>query len=279
MQVDLHVHTDESDGTWTSQEVVQEAFARGLTAIAITDHDTTDGIEAAVEHAPKRLHVIPGIELGAMSQDGEDVHILGLWIDHHNAQLQEQLTIFREGRLARTGKILALLRELGIELKHEEVAKFAHKNVLSRSHIASALLAKEIVTSKSEAFARFLDPGAPAYVPRHKLMPKKAVELILKAGGVPVLAHPGTLDNLRVLPTLIEAGLVGLEVIHPTHNQERTQFFSDLAKKSGLLPSGGSDCHGPGGKDHVYLGKYSIPWLWAKKLALKAAHKPKTFLH
>src|SRR5690554_98000 len=178
LRIDLHVHTNESDGTWTPREVVHEAFARGLSVIAITDHDTTEGIAAAIEHAPKGLEVIPGIELGSIAPDGEDLHILGLWIDPTYGPLQEQLALFRASRRTRIDKILVRLQNLGITITKDEVVKYAHKGVLSRSHIASALLAKGIVSSKDEAFARFIGQGAPAYVERHKLTPERAVELI-----------------------------------------------------------------------------------------------------
>lgn len=269
MCVDLHVHTTESDGTWTPQEVVREAVQRGLKAIAITDHDTTAGIHAAQEQAPTGLTVIPGIEVNAAAPDGADIHILGLWIDPLNAALQEQLNTLRESRLERTEKILSLLGQLGISLTVDDVLKYAREDVVSRSHIASALLEKGVVASKAEAFQRLIGEGCPAYVPRYKVEPARAVDLILQAGGVPVLAHPGLLNNLDVLPLLVDAGLVGLEVIHPSHNEDQTRYYLTVADQYGLLPSGGSDCHGPGGKDQVYLGSYTIPEEWLHKLAAR----------
>ncbi len=266
MRVDLHVHTTESDGTWTPQEVVREAVQRGLKAIAITDHDTTAGIRAAQENAPEGLEVVPGIEINAAAPDGADIHILGLWIDPEHPALQEQLDILRRSRIERTEKILSLLRGLGIAITLDDVLKYAQEEVVSRSHIASVLLDKEVVSSKAEAFQRLIGEGCPAYVPRYKVEPARAVKLILTAGGVPVLAHPGLLPNLDVLPVLVEAQLVGLEVIHPSHSEEQTAYYLDLARRYGLLPSGGSDCHGPGGKDEVYLGRYTIPEEWLRQL-------------
>lgn len=273
MFADLHLHTTESDGTWTPDQLVHQAAQLGLSAIAITDHDTTAGIEAALRHAPSTMQVVSGIELSTVAPDGEDVHVLGLWIDPQYRPLQQRLTILREERFKRIDKMLKRLADLGIHLTAEDVLKFSHKDVVSRSHVASALVEKGIVTSKEEAFNLYIGHRAPAYVGRHKLRPEEAVELILGAGGVPVLAHPGLLANLEVLPILMAAGLVGIEVVHPRHSPEQTREFMDLAKSLALLPSGGSDCHGPGGKDQIYIGKYSIPWNWLQELAGKQSAK------
>ncbi len=267
MLADLHLHTTESDGTWSPRELVREAAERGLAAIAITDHDTTAGIEEALLYAPENLQVIPGIELSAVSSTGEEVHVVGLWIDPSSPPLQEQLAILRESRLSRTEEILVRLQGMGINLSYDDVLKYAHKDVLSRSHIASALQEKGFVHSKQEAFATLIGQGAPAYVERYKISPEEAVGLILAAQGVPVLAHPGLLSDLQILPSMVEKGLVGLEIVHSSHTPEQEELFHELAIKWGLLLSGGSDCHGPGGKDQVYLGNYTIPLEWVDKLA------------
>jgi len=264
---DLHLHTTESDGTWTPEELVREARGAGLAALAVTDHDTTAGIEAALKAARKDLQVIPGIELSAAGHNGEEVHIVGLWINPAYEPLQNKLTALRKERIARVEKILDRLDGLGIFLSEADVQEFSHRDVLSRSHIASAMVKKGIVQTKQEAFDAYIGQGAPAYVKRPKLTPEQAVELIRGAGGVPVLAHPGLLTDLNVLPSLLGAGLVGLEVIHYSHTEKQTQHFLEVAKELNLLPSGGSDCHGPGGKDHIYLGKYKIPWNWLEDLA------------
>ncbi|MGI6673644.1 MAG: PHP domain-containing protein [Limnochordia bacterium] len=269
MSVDLHVHTTESDGTWTPQELVHQAVKRGIRTIAITDHDTTSGIRSAQTSAPEGLEVIPGIEINAAAPDGADVHIVGLWIDPENPTLQERLGLLREARIVRTEKILTELRALGIAITLDDVLKYAREDVISRSHIASVLLEEGVVSSKAEAFERLIGEGCPAYVPRFKVEPAEAVALIFKAGGVPVLAHPGLLANLDVLPILVEAGLVGLEVIHPSHDAAQTEFYMELARRCNLLPSGGSDCHGPGGKDQVFLGSYTIPEEWVLQLAAR----------
>lgn len=270
MLADLHVHTTESDGTWTPREVVWEANQLGLSALAITDHDTTAGLEEAKKHAPGGLEVIQGIELSTVAdKNGEEIHILGLWIDPSYEELQDELAIFREDRLKRTGLIVQRLRDLGISLTYDDVTAFAQKDVLSRSHIASALLAKGFVATKQEAFATLIGQDGPAYVERRKMTPERGISLILASGGVPILAHPGMLKDLTVLPTLVEAGLVGLEVVHSTHSSSQVEYFSELALNLGLLPSGGSDCHGPGGKDQVYLGKFSIPLQWVTNLRAK----------
>jgi|LSQX01.3.fsa_nt_gb predicted metal-dependent phosphoesterase TrpH len=268
---DLHLHTTESDGTWTPEQLVGQACQIGLGAIAITDHDTTAGIEAAQRNAPQQLQVIPGIELSCVAEDGEEVHIVGLWIDPQYQPLQQELTALRSARIGRIEEILARLADLGISLEQGDVLRFATRDVLSRSHIASALVEKGVVASKKEAFDAYLGQGAPAYVERRKLRPHDAIALIGQSGGVPILAHPGLLQNLTILPSLKEAGLVGLEVIHHSHSPGQTQRYLELAAELELLPSGGSDCHGPKGKDSIYLGKYKIPWKWLGDLAARRA--------
>jgi predicted metal-dependent phosphoesterase TrpH len=264
---DLHLHTTESDGTWTPEELVRKALQVGLSAIAICDHDTTSGIKAATGVAPPELQVIPGIELSTSADKDDEVHILGLWINPHYEALQRKLADLRKERVSRVHMMIERLESLGFSLAYADVLKFAHEDVLSRSHIAAAMVEKGIVGSKHEAFDAYLGQGQPAYVKRHKLTLEEAVRLILEAGGVPILAHPGLLKDLTILPRLVQAGLVGMEVIHHSHTKEQTEFFRQMAKKNGLLPSGGSDCHGPGGKDEIYIGKYSVPWHWLEDLA------------
>ncbi len=273
MFADLHLHTTESDGTWTPEQLVGQASRLGLSAIAITDHDTTAGIAAALRVAPAHLQVIPGIELSTAHEVGEAVHIVGLWINPSNERLQSRLSVLREERLHRVDRILERLDDLGVFLEHADILKFAHRNVLSRSHIASALVEKGFVQSKQEAFNAYIGQGAPAYVRRPKLSPEEAIQLIIHAGGVPILAHPGMLKDLFILPILKEGGLVGMEVIHHSHTVEQTQYFEELAADYGFLPSGGSDCHGPGGKDQIYIGRYSIPWKWVQELEV---HRQRT---
>ena len=267
MFADLHLHTTESDGTWTPEQLVKQARLVGLAAIAITDHDTTGGIAAALKHAPQRLEVIPGIELSTVAEGGEEVHMVGLWINPHYEPLQEELTALRAARIDRIDEILARLDDLGISLTQGDVLNFATRDVVSRSHIASALVEKGVVTSKKEAFDAFLGRGAPAYVERRKLRPERAIALIIQSGGMPVLAHPGLLRDLTMLPSLKKAGLVGIEVVHHSHTPEQTKHFLSLADELKLLPSGGSDCHGPKGKDAIYIGTYKIPWKWLEDLA------------
>lgn len=270
MIADLHLHTNESDGTWSPTELVHKATKLGLSAIAITDHDTTAGISEALVAAPNCLEVIPGIELSTMAINGEEVHILGLWIDPDSSDLKNQLFLFKQSRIERNAKMLKKLNELGINVTQEDVLQYAHKEIVSRSHIAAALVKNKIVRTKQEAFDKFLALGAPAYVRRNKFSPQEAVELILHSGGVPILAHPGLLIDLDILPGLVKAGLVGLEVIHSTHTRKQTEFFFNLIKHHNLLPSGGSDCHGPGGKDQIFIGKFTIPLVWKEALFNKA---------
>ena len=266
MKADLHLHTTESDGTWTPSQIGVEAMKRGISVIAITDHDTTAGIEEAIRNAPKDLTVIPGIELSTNAETGEEVHILGYWINISKGTFQDQLTRFRESRIGRAHEIVAKLNQLGIELDYDDVQQYASRSVVSRSHIASALLEKGVVRTKSEAFAKWIGIGAPAYVPRYKIEPHTAVHMILDAGGVPVLAHPGLLTDLGIITDLIQHGLVGMEVVHSAHSPSQTEHFLNIANQLGLVPSGGSDCHGPGGKDQVFMGDFTIPLHWVDEL-------------
>lgn len=267
---DLHLHTTESDGTWEPRELVREAFSRGLSAIAITDHDTTAGVFEAMNTAPEKLTVIPGIELSSVAPDGEEVHILGLWIDVNYQPLTELMKKLQIDRVERIDKIITRLNDLGFHLDHSDVRKFAQKGILSRSHVAAALVDKGFVGTKQEAFDRFLGQEGLAYIDRFKISPEEAVRLILASGGVPVLAHPGLLRNLEIMPSIVEAGLVGIEVVHSTHSPDQTESFLALAKHWNLLPAGGSDCHGPGGKDEIYIGRFNIPIKWVEDLARKA---------
>ncbi len=266
MKADLHLHTTESDGTWTPAQIGTEAVKRGLSVIAITDHDTTAGVKEAVRNAPTELKVIPGIELSTTTEAEEEVHILGYWIDISNPHLEDKLIRFRESRIGRAHEIISKLNQLGIPLDYEDVLQFASRSVVSRSHIAAALQKTGVVQSKTEAFTKWLGVGAPAYVPRFKIEPQEAVGLILDAGGVPVLAHPGLLTDLRIISDLIPHGLVGIEVVHSAHSPSQTEYFLRIAGELGLIPSGGSDCHGPGGKDQLFMGDYTIPIHWVDEL-------------
>src|SRR5690554_2605982 len=279
MRIDLHVHSTASDGTLSPSEVVREAHARGLCAIALTDHDTMDGVAEALQ-AGMRLgvEVIPGVELNTESPAGE-VHVLGYfpppegWSPEadpagHGAgvvgavidrEFYDLLASRRDSRAERARKMVQRLRELGMPLSYEDVLRQAGDAPVGRPHIARALLEAGYVESVKEAFDRWLSRGGPAYVPREKLSPAEAVQAIIDAGGVPVLAHPGRIDGQWVIQELIDAGLEGLECYYPEHTPEQTERYLGLAREHGLVVTGGTDYHGPRSPHDADLGSLPVP--------------------
>lgn len=279
MRIDLHVHSTASDGTLSPSEVVREAHARGLCAIALTDHDTMDGVAEALQ-AGMRLgvEVIPGVELNTESPAGE-VHVLGYfpppegWSPEadpagHGAgvvgavidrEFYDLLASRRDSRAERARKMVQRLRELGMPLSYEDVLRQAGDAPVGRPHIARALLEAGYVESVKEAFDRWLHRGGPAYVPREKLSPAEAVQAIIDAGGVPVLAHPGRIDGQWVIQELIDAGLEGLECHYPEHTPEQTERYLGLAREHGLVVTGGTDYHGPRSPHDADLGSLPVP--------------------
>lgn len=279
MRIDLHVHSTASDGTLSPSEVVREAHARGLCAIALTDHDTMDGVAEALQ-AGMRLgvEVIPGVELNTESPAGE-VHVLGYfpppegWSPEadpagHGAgvvgavidrEFYDLLASRRDSRAERARKMVQRLRYLGMPLSYEDVLRQAGDAPVGRPHIARALLEAGYVESVKEAFDRWLHRGGPAYVPREKLSPAEAVQAIIDAGGVPVLAHPGRIDGQWVIQELIDAGLEGLECYYPEHTPEQTERYLGLAREHGLVVTGGTDYHGPRSPHDADLGSLPVP--------------------
>jgi predicted metal-dependent phosphoesterase TrpH len=248
--VDLHLHTSASDGVLSPSRIVRYAKEKGLKAIAITDHDTIDGnAEALNEGAKVDLEVIPGIEISAQFDLGS-MHILGFFIDIGNKSMKERLSLLQETRAKRNPKMVEKLRELGVEINHDEVLHASGGGQVGRPHFAQVLLKKGYVHTVQEAFDRYLGKGAPAYVDKFRFAPKEAMELIREARGIPVLAHPFTLHipsqrQLNVLlAELVQWGLMGIEVYYPEHTEDQISLYKDLAEKHGLLVTGGSDYHG-----------------------------------
>lgn len=252
--IDLHVHSNASDGSLTPSELVDHAVECSLTAFALTDHDTLNGIEEAKERAAwhtsngRHIEVYPGVEISAAYKK-RDIHILGLLVDEDSEQLKASLGKAVENREQRNGKILKRFEELGIHLTMEDLYGDAPDTVITRAHFARALVAKGIVSVPQEAFVRYLNEDGPCYVPREYMTPEQVVSLILKAGGVPVLAHP-LLYNLphEELLALIErlkaAGLAGIEVFYSKNRGSDEATLRALAAHFSLLMTGGSDFHG-----------------------------------
>lgn len=278
---DLHVHSNRSDGSLTPSQLVELAVEKGLSAFALTDHDTIDGLDEAISYAQSLnaahgyplIRVIPGIEFSTEYQ-GRDIHILGLDIDHHQESFCQRIQAFVDSRILRNQKMCRNLEEAGVDISYEKLIQAFPGSVITRGHYARYLLEHAYVKSMPEAFERYVGDRCPYFVPREKVTPAQAVELILEARGLPILAHP-TLYHMgkdalqRLVSTLKEAGLVGIEAVYSTYSQGEERLMRQLASRNGLLISGGSDFHGknkPGLElGDGYHGKLLIPYdIWER---------------
>lgn len=247
--IDLHAHTNRSDGTFTPAEVVKLAAERGLDVVAITDHDTTDGLRAAAAAgAELGVEVVPGVEFSAEYQ-GTSVHVLCYWMDPSNDELQAELRRLHDERFRRGELMIEKLRALGFPISFERVHEIAGGGNIVRPHVAQAMVEAGVVETEKEAFDRFIGDGGPAHVPKHALDPVDAVGLIRRAGGVCVLAHPGMWGAQTSVPddlieSMARAGMAGVEVDHPDHTPEQREYYRTAAGRLGLVVTGGSDCHG-----------------------------------
>ena len=248
-RIDLHTHSNRSDGTFEPAEVVRLAAERALDVVALTDHDTTDGLaEAFTTGSGVGVEVVPGVEFSA-EFDGQSVHVLCYWMDPQDAALQLELRRLREDRFRRGELMVDKLRDLGLPVGFERVRAIAGDATIVRPHIAQAMVEAGVVATEKEAFERYIGDGGPAHVAKHALDPVDAVALIDGAGGVCALAHPGMWGDQSSVPVeLIErmaaAGMRGLEVDHPDHTPEMRERYRTLAGRLGLIATGGSDCHG-----------------------------------
>jgi predicted metal-dependent phosphoesterase TrpH len=247
--IDLHIHSTASDGSLSPEEVVVYAKRRGAAAISLTDHDTIEGLEAALSAGKVQgLEVIPGLEISAQYPGGS-MHILGYYIDPSDPHLNQELRRLQEARRERNPKIISKLQSLGFPIDYNQVQAIA-KGQIGRPHIAQVLLIIGAVSSLEEAFQKYLGKGAPAYVEKFRFSPSESISLIIQAGGIPVLAHPFTLSypSLRDLKILIEKlkdhGLKGIEVLYSEHSADQTRDYFSLVKELDLIYTGGSDFHG-----------------------------------
>lgn len=269
-RVDLHTHSTASDGELEPAQLVQLAIERGLTCIALTDHDSAAGIDAAVfASRGTSLKVIPGVELSADVPQAE-VHVLGYFLDWHDPHFEEMLVKFREGRYGRAEKMVRKLTALGMPISFDRVKEIAGDASIGRPHVAQALLEAGHVATLPEAFDRYIGRNGPAYVERFRLTPEDAVALILSAGGVPVLAHPREVTSY--VEPMVRAGMLGLEVFYGTYDDATIQSLSRLARQYGLIATGGSDFHGLNKMAHLGgLGEVNVPPEVVEKLRVKAA--------
>lgn len=260
--IDLHVHSSFSDGTNTPAELVRLASDAGLSAFALTDHDTTAGIpeaQAALINTAlsDKLRVIPGVEISAAYKE-RDIHILGLFIDPDNTALSTALQVARDNRIKRNRTMLRLLCEAGYPMTEAELLQGSDEACIGRMHFANALVARGYAKNTQDAFQHFIGPDCPYYVPRNYITPEEAISLIRNAGGLAILAHP-LLYRLerpeleQLVQRLMSAGLCGLEAIYTSNSTEDEQYVRTLASRNGLLISGGSDYHGTN-KPHISIG-------------------------
>jgi 3',5'-nucleoside bisphosphate phosphatase len=246
---DLHSHSNRSDGTLRPAEVMVLAAQRELAGVALTDHDTFDGLEEAAATANELdLDFVPGIEFSA-EHEGASLHILGYWVDPDDAAIEAELLRLTATRFRRGEMIIEKLRELGFDISLERVLQLAGGDAIARPHIAEAMVEAGIVADEKEAFDRYISDDGLAYVPKHALPPMEALRLIEEAGGVCVLAHPGMWRGSDIVPDeLIEemaaSGMVGLEVRHPDHDEEMRAKYSAMAERLDLVATAASDCHG-----------------------------------
>jgi len=266
MSCDLHIHSTCSDGTQTPQEIVAEAITKRLSAIAIADHDTVQGVMPAIAAARgSDLRVIPACEISTEYEQAE-VHILGYYIELDNEELLAKFRYVREARRLRGDEIVSKLRALGVDVNIDDVLAQSDGVSLGRPHVAQALLAKGYVSAPQEAFDRFLGRGKPAHVPRYKLSPFEAVAAVKAARGCAVLAHPGLGVSDSTIHALIDAGIEGLEAYHHHHTPSHTRRALRIAQERGLLVTGGTDSHGPGGSYPVEIGGVEVPDACAEAL-------------
>ncbi len=258
--IDLHTHSTASDGLLSPADLVHLASSIGLTTIGLTDHDSTLGIdEALVAGARDGINVVPGIELSCSVSAGE-LHMLGYFIDHHSTDLESTLAEFRDGRRDRVVRIVDRLHDAGVAVDLDRVRELGSGGSVGRAHVARALVESGEVSSMDEAFERYLARGRPGYVERPRLTPSGAVELVHRAGGVAVLAHPFTVDDLdAAVRELVDNGLDGIEVYYALYNSDQRARLARIAHDFGLVPTGGSDFHGSGEREGRDIGTAPVP--------------------
>lgn len=267
--IDLHTHTTASDGSLSPEELVRLAREIGLSGIAITDHDTTDGIAPAKAEAERiGMPFVTGIEISAEYTEQGTMHILGYFIDEKNGYFEETLLFLKESRRERNPKMIRLLNEAGVSITMDDVVQEAGGGQVGRPHFSKAMIKKGFCASTSEAFDKYIAKGAPCYVNKERLTPRDSIDLIRKAGGIPVLAHPKTLklqsqkDLKSLLKDLLKMGLMGLECYYFSNSKEEEANSLALARELDLLIFGGTDFHGknkPKVRLGVGLGNMNIP--------------------
>ncbi|HHU49035.1 MAG: PHP domain-containing protein [Caldicoprobacterales bacterium] len=273
-RADLHNHTTASDGLLAPAQLIEYAVLKGLAAVAITDHDTVNGIDEALSAGRMReIVVIPGIELNTQLESKE-IHILGYYINWKSRQLLEILAEMKNARKNRARKMIQKLVELyNFDINYDEILRQARDGVIGRLHIARVLVSKGMAKDINDAFLRYLDVGCPAYVERYHLAPEEGIRLIKSIGGVAVIAHPGLLPDSGLLNDIIKIGIDGIEVFHSRHTQEQTYYYANIARLNNLLITGGSDCHGELINGMPIIGDVSVSMEEVEHLKSRAKKK------
>ena len=274
-QVDLHIHSTASDGKLSPADVVRKSAEGGLTIIALTDHDTVDGIAPAIAAAKAfpQLRVIPGVEISTDVPNGE-VHVLGYFVDYTDHKLEATLERMRHSRRERACGMVTKLGKLGVHIEWQRVQEIAGSGSIGRPHIAQAMLEKGYIASIKEAFTKYISRDGPAYVEREKMTPQEAVELLLRTNGLPVLAHPLTINGLEAMAAELKAaGLVGIETYYYGYTAEEVSWLASLADRYNLITTGGSDYHGPNSSTEATLGGADVPAESAERLIALAGQR------
>jgi len=271
-RADLHTHSTASDGTLRPSEVVHLARQLGIGALALTDHDTTEGVPEALQAGREvGVEVIAGIEINSEGKHG-DAHILGYWVDPSEPQLQEQLLAIRDARVGRARGMLKKLAAMGMPLEWERIMAMAGDAAsIARPHIARAMVEAGYVATTQEAFDKYISNDGPAYVNRLRMTMSEAMGYIHDAGGLAVMAHPAESKLAHLIPQLVEAGLDGIEVYYPKHTPEQQAELLDIAAKYHLVTTGGSDFHTLDDPSHGQLGCVDVPLdvverLWSRRM-------------
>ena len=269
MSSDLHMHTNASDGLLSPEELVSAAKQAGLGYIAITDHDTVDGICQLYEqglYPASGIKIIPGIEFSAHHPDSE-IHILGYNVDIYNRELRDRLNDVVEARWTRFSTMVEKIQALGYDLSETDVLEIADGSTsISRSHVAQAMVRKGYFASVKEVFDQLLVKGRPAYVSHFRLEPEEIIDLIKNSGGTPVLAHPKLIYNDELVEELLKKGIEGIEAIYPKHDEADTARYLAMADKYNLLVTGGSDYHGIPGRWPEHIGEFIVEDKYAQEL-------------
>jgi len=273
-KVDLHIHTNHSDGFYSPEEIVLKAKENELEAISITDHDNLSGINDAIEKGNEiGIEVIPGLEISSDIKDRE-IHILGYFIQTDSQELERYLNFFRVERLKRATRIVNKLNLLGISLSIDDVMEVAKNSAVGRPHIAQAMLNRGLISSYYEAFNKYIGNGGPAFEKKVHISPQSAFKIISDAGGLSFIAHPGYMEE-SLLKELIDEGVDGIEVIHSSHSQHQVRFYRGIVNEYFLLECGGSDFHGGKRDDEKNFGKfytkYSVIEAMRKRLMKNSA--------